>query len=186
MLKKVIQFQDLDGNPREGEFYFNLSQAELAEMELSHGGGLRQYLDTIVKDNDGKKIIETFKMIIGSAVGVRSDDGVRFIKSDDIRDAFMQSDAYSVLFMELVTNAVSASEFINGIVPSNMSQPTLPFSEVQLPAEKENKTASDYTYAELTAMPALEFQRLVDPRKMIGQPQHVMAAAMHHRINTPE
>lgn len=120
MLKKSISFEDLDGNKLTEDFYFNLSKAEIAEMELVQKDGLVKYLEKIVKEEDREKLIELFKGLITRSVGRRSEDGRRFIKSQEIIDEFVQSDAYSELFIELVTNANTAAEFVTGIVPAAM------------------------------------------------------------------
>lgn len=117
MLKKTITYTDYDGNERTEDFYFNLSKAEVAEMEMSKDGGMVKELERIVAAQDGKRIIEAFKGLILKAYGEKSPDGRRFIKSDELRDAFSQTEAYSDLFMELSLNADAAAEFVNGIIP---------------------------------------------------------------------
>lgn len=118
MLKKTIKYVDYDGNERVEDFYFNLSKAEVAEMEMSTTGGLSNLLKRIVDEKDSKRIIEMFKEIILKAYGEKSADGKRFIKSEEIRNAFLQTEAYSELFMELATNSEVAAAFINGITPT--------------------------------------------------------------------
>lgn len=122
MLKKTITYADFNGDEVTEDFYFNLSKAEIAELELKQKGGLVEYLTHIVEAEDGEGIIDTFKKIILLSVGRRSEDGKRFIKNDEIRDEFVQLGAYSELFMELVTNVQSANEFVLGIVPSDISK----------------------------------------------------------------
>jgi hypothetical protein len=122
MIKKTITFEDLDGNKITEDFYFNLSKAELLELETSTKIGFSETLQRLVKEEDNNKIIEYFKKIILLSYGVRSDDGRRFIKSQELRDSFEQTDAYSELFMELATQADAGSAFINGIVPSSISK----------------------------------------------------------------
>jgi hypothetical protein len=122
MLKKTITYEDLDGNPITEDFYFNLSKAELAEMELAVEGGLSDHLQKLVKSTDGAEIIATFKKIIGDSIGRRSEDGKRFIKSEEIKQEFFQSDAYSTLFMELVTDENAATNFVNGIMPKDLGE----------------------------------------------------------------
>lgn len=119
MFKKTITYTDFDGNERTEDFYFNLTKAEVTEMELSAKGGLVKQLQKIVAEQDSKRIVEIFKDLILKAYGEKSPDGRRFVKNDEIRDSFSQSGAYSDLFMELATDAELASTFINGIVPSN-------------------------------------------------------------------
>lgn len=121
MLKKTITYKDLDDNDVTEDFYFNLSKAEIAEMELSQAGGLSTHLKAILERGDNGQIVATFKMILSTTVGKRSEDGRRFIKSPEITNEFLQTDAYSTVFMELVTNANAAAEFIKGVIPSDMS-----------------------------------------------------------------
>jgi hypothetical protein len=118
MLKKVITYTDYDENERTETFYFNLTKAEVTEMEMSTNGGLVKQIEKIVAEKDNKKIIELFKEIILSSYGEKSADGKRFIKSQELRDSFAQTEAYSQLFMELATNADAASTFINAIIPA--------------------------------------------------------------------
>lgn len=120
MLKKTISYTDYDGNARKDDFYFNLTKAEVMEMEMGTTGGMRKMLEKIVQEQDSKRIVETFKDIILRAYGEKSPDGKRFMKSKEIADAFMQTEAYSELFMELATDANAAAAFINGIIPQNV------------------------------------------------------------------
>ena len=120
MIKKTITYTDYDGNERTEDFYFNLSKPELIEMQTSEAGGLEKKIEKISKEQDVKKIIELMKDIIKKSYGVKSDDGKRFIKNQEVLDEFMQSEAYSELFMSLATNANEASDFINGILPKGL------------------------------------------------------------------
>ena len=120
MIKKTITYTDYDGNERTEDFYFNLSKPELIEMQTSEAGGLEKKIEKISKEQDIKKIIELMKDIIQKSYGVKSDDGKRFIKNQEVLDEFMQSEAYSELFMDLATDANAASEFINGILPKGL------------------------------------------------------------------
>lgn len=120
MIKKTISYTDYDGNERKEDFYFNLSKPELIEMQTSEAGGLEKKIEKITQEQDVAKIIELMKEIIQKSYGVKSDDGKRFIKNQEILDEFMQSEAYSELFMELATDANAASEFINGILPKGL------------------------------------------------------------------
>lgn len=117
MLKRTITYTDYDGLERTEDFYFNLTRAEVAEMELSVDGGLIKMLNKIVEAKDGKRIIETLKDFILKAYGEKSPDGRRFIKNDEVRANFAQTEAYSKLFMELALDADAAAKFINAIVP---------------------------------------------------------------------
>lgn len=117
MFKKTIKYTDYLGNDREEEFYFDLSPAELTELELSTDGGLSAMIQKIIKAKDMPSLIATFKKLVLMSYGEISNDGRRFIKNDDVRIGFSQTPAYSILFMELATNENAATEFVNGIIP---------------------------------------------------------------------
>jgi len=123
MLKRTITYDDYDGNERTEDFYFHLSRAEVMEMEMGVTGGMTQMLAKIIAERDSAKIIETFKSMIIKAYGEKSPDGKRFVKSKELSDAFIQTEAYSNLFMELATDAAAAAAFVNGIVPNNIVPP---------------------------------------------------------------
>lgn len=118
MLKKTITFTDYNGNSRTEDFYFNLTKAEITEMEMGTTGGMAEMIKRIVAAQDAPAIIEVFKKLILKAYGVKSPDGRRFIKSKELSEEFAQTEAYSELFMELAQDADKAAEFVNGIVPA--------------------------------------------------------------------
>lgn len=120
MLKKTITYEDYNGVTRTEDFYFNLSKAEVTEMELSVNGGFSTMVEEIVKSNDGARIMELFKEIVLKSYGEKSADGKRFIKSKELSEAFSQTEAYSEIFMELATNDKAAADFVNGIMPANL------------------------------------------------------------------
>lgn len=137
MLKKSIKYTDYNGVEREEEFLFNLTKAELMEMEMGTTGGLAEQIQKIVNTQDAPAIIKIFKDIILKAYGEKSDDGKRFMKVNDagvpLSIGFSQTEAFSQLFMELATNADSAAKFINGIVPKDVE-----ISEEELKKIQEN------------------------------------------------
>ena len=120
MLKKIITYTDYNGVERTEPFYFNLSKAELMEMELGVTGGMTEMLDKIIAAKDAPSLMKTFKEMIMKAYGVKSDDGKRLIKSEELSIAFTQTEAYSVLFMELITDDKAAADFVNGIIPNEI------------------------------------------------------------------
>lgn len=122
MLKKTITYSDYNGNERTEDFYFNLTKAEVTEMEMSTAGGLAEMIEKIIAAQDAPSIIKIFKDLVLRAYGEKSPDGKRFIKSDELSTAFSQTEAYSQLFMELATDADSAAKFVNGIIPGDASK----------------------------------------------------------------
>lgn len=131
MLKKTITYQDYNGNEITEDFYFNLSKAEVTEMELSRTGGLSKYIERIVAAKDVSAIINEFKYLVLKSYGVKSEDGKRFIKSEELSQAFAQTEAYTELFVELVSDAEAAAKFVNGIIPNpkGVENKTLPLNK---------------------------------------------------------
>lgn len=117
MYGKKMKYVNYNGEERERKFYFNLNKAELLEMELSTNGGYETYINRIIETRDQAELIRIFKDLILRSYGVKSDDGERFIKNQQLIDEFVQTEAYSDLFMELATDAAAATEFVNGIIP---------------------------------------------------------------------
>lgn len=122
MLKKTFTYVDYNGVERTEDHYFNLSKAELMEMELSTTGGLAEMINKIVAAQDAPAIVKVFKDLVLKAYGQKSPDGRRFIKSQELIDEFAQTEAYSQLFMELATDADAAAKFVNGIVPADTAR----------------------------------------------------------------
>ena len=120
MLKKTITYTDYNGTERTEDFYFNLTKAEILDMEMSEAGGLTAKLNRIIESKDSRELMRHFKYIIHKSYGVKSDDGRRFVKSDEISTGFEQTEAYEELFMELFSDATKAAEFVNGIVPQGI------------------------------------------------------------------
>lgn len=122
MLKKTVTYRDYNDVERTEDFYFNLSKAELLEMELGTSGGLAEMIRKIVAAQDAPSIIKLFKDLVLRAYGEKSADGKRFIKSKELSEAFSQTEAYSQIFMELATDDKKAADFVNGIVPAGMAE----------------------------------------------------------------
>lgn len=122
MLKKTITYTDYDGVERTEDFYFNFTEAELMEWQLVTNGGLTNYVQKIVDAKDQPRLITLFKELLLKAYGIKSEDGRRFIKSEKISEEFSQNPAYSILYMELVTDDKLAADFVNGIIPSKLSE----------------------------------------------------------------
>lgn len=122
MLKKTITYTDFNDVERTEDFYFNLTKAEIMEMEMSVPGGLGGMIQKIVSAQDAPALIKLFKELILKAYGEKSADGKRFIKNDELSEAFAQTEAYSILFMELATDDKAASEFITKIIPIDVQK----------------------------------------------------------------
>lgn len=128
MLAEKIKYVDLDGQELEETFYFNLSKAEMVELELIYGG-LEDYMNRLVQDRNTAELVKFYKAFILKAYGERGVDRKRFIKSQELRDKFEQTDAFSELFCKLTLDIDYAKRFLMGILPigdgANLDKPVL-------------------------------------------------------------
>lgn len=122
MLKKTITYTDYNGTERTEDYYFNLTKAEVTEMEMSTTGGLSVMLTNVVAAQDVPSIIKIFKDLVLKSYGEKSPDGKRFVKTPELATGFSQTEAFSNLFMELATDATLAAAFVNGIIPQAPKQ----------------------------------------------------------------
>lgn len=120
MLKKEIKYTNYNDIEVTETFYFNLTKAEVMEMEMTTDGGYHDHLMRIVAANDPKELVKEFKDLVLKAYGEKSADGKHFVKNDSVREAFSQTEAYSDIFIELSQNAEAAAVFVNGIMPKNL------------------------------------------------------------------
>ena len=120
MVKKTITYTDYNGVERTEDFYFNLTKAELMEMQLSMEGGMRAYIRRIMAAKSQLALVNLFKQILLLSYGKKSDDGRLFLKNDTIRAEFEAHPVYSQIYMELSLNEEKAAEFINGLIPADM------------------------------------------------------------------
>lgn len=120
MTYELITYKDYNGVEKTRKFYFNINKAELIKLETMTPGGVAQALDDAVKAKDAVKLMQFFERIIAMAYGEKSEDGERFVKSKELSDAFMQTEAYNQLFTSLLTDANKASKFINSVFPKEL------------------------------------------------------------------
>lgn len=118
MHKETITYNDLNGVQRTEDFYFDLSKPEIVKMQASAKGGYDVQLRSIAAELNGAKIMEFFENFITKSYGEKSEDGRRFMKSEEISRSFMETPAYEVLFEKLVTNDKYAADFVNAVMRS--------------------------------------------------------------------
>ena len=117
MIKWPIKYTDYNGEEREEDFYFNLSKAEVVEMNLEANGAYPEYLQRIVEQRDGEKLAKEFRRLILKSYGEKSPDGRRFVKSEALREEFSQTEAYSELYMQMLSDEAAIQKFITGVLP---------------------------------------------------------------------
>lgn len=122
MLKKTVTYIDYNGVERTEAFYFHYNEAEILDMEMSTEGGFAERIQKIIDAKDQVSLMQVIKKFVIDAYGVKSEDGKRFIKNDTVRTEFLESPAYSQIWMELVMNDEVAADFINNVIPSGMKE----------------------------------------------------------------
>lgn len=124
MIKWPITYTDFDGEERSEDLYFNLSKAELMEMNFEADGAYSQFLDRISKERDVRKLGQEFKRVILKAYGEKSLDGKKFVKRDRdgylLANDFEQSAAYDALMMEIFTDTEKAIKLLTGMIPKDL------------------------------------------------------------------
>ena len=120
MIKKTVTYKDYNEVERTESFYFHFNEAEILDMEMSVEGGFAERVQRIVDSKDQSSLLKVIKNFVLDAYGVKSENGKRFIKNDEVKAEFVECPAYSMIFMELVTNDELAAEFVNGVVPDSM------------------------------------------------------------------
>lgn len=122
MLKKTVTYTDYNGVERTEAFYFHYNEAEILDMEMSTEGGFAERIQKIIDAKDQVSLMQVIKKFVIDAYGVKSEDGKRFIKNDTVRTEFLESPAYSQIWMELVMDDEIAADFINNVIPSGMKE----------------------------------------------------------------
>lgn len=164
MLIKLIKYKDLDGNPKEGAFYFNITTSQFAEFETKYEGGSLSAM--IRKISDGQaalgEIVDFYTNVIKVSHGVRSDDGERHIKTDELFEKFKQTDAYEVLYEELMDPA-ALNEFLEKVIPVEAMDRIKSRAERRI-EEAGKRTIDQFPDDELMAMSNEDFNKLLPPK----------------------
>lgn len=122
MLKKTMTTVDFGGTERTEDYYFNLTKAEIMEMQLCTDGGFVETVKKIVEAKNQLELTHLFKKIICASYGVLSPDGRKFVKNQQVLDDFMATQAYSDLYIELLSgDGKAAEDFVNGILPKDLT-----------------------------------------------------------------
>lgn len=128
MLVKTIKYTDYNGVTREEEFYFNLNKIELLEMEAKLDGGIEGYVKNLVTTRDTGGLFDFICSLVQKAYGVKSADGRKFVKNEEVLADFVGTEAYTSLMEWLILDRKDAEDltnltaFLNGILPKEQKQ----------------------------------------------------------------
>lgn len=122
MLKRPITYTDFNGEKQTDICYFNLSMTEMMEIEVADEAGIEATIIKMTKEKDKKKLYEMFEKLVLGSYGHKTEDGKRFIKSDQIREEFKQSAAYDALLWELIASEQVVAEFMMAVLPKELTE----------------------------------------------------------------
>lgn len=123
MFAKTVTYEDFDGEKRTETYMFNLTKSELLMWITTEGEyTLDKVLERLVEKKNGRQIMETVEDLLHRSYGVKSLDGRKFEKSEEIWKDFFYTEAYSQIFMELVTDENKTAEFVNGLVSKDLAE----------------------------------------------------------------
>lgn len=162
MITKQITYTDFNGEKQTDAFYFNLTKAELIELNMSAEGGIEESINTVIRSRDNAEIHQMFKRIIGKAYGVKSADGRFFRKSPEILADFEATEAYSELIMEMFTDPEALSAFVVGLMPADL---------VEKAGLKDARTPDEIRRASLAAKGG--YQKKQEPKAGVQQVQEL-------------
>jgi len=141
MIKKTIVYTDFNDQTVTEEHYFNLSRAELIELEISTEGGYGAFLEGVSQSKDNAFIFQQFKKILLDTYGKKSEDGKRFLKSAEISKEFEESEAYSQLIFDFFTDPEAAGKFFTELVPTGMLEEAKKMAAQQATTPVQTTTA---------------------------------------------
>ena len=134
MLKETISYTDYDGNARKETAYFNLSEFEATELALelpdgifdevgneSTDEGKTEVAVNLIEKLGPKGIKDFIKNIVKKSYGVKTTDGKRFVKNEELFEEFSQTPAYSIFMMKLLRDDIAASKFINEVISPELA-----------------------------------------------------------------
>lgn len=120
MIKKTIEYTDFNDNVRKEDFYFNLTKDELIQLGVKYPGGMEYKINQLIKTDNSSEVYDIFRTIVLESYGEKSEDGKRFVKSEEMATAFSQTNAFSELIMELMNDAEQGAKFIEGLLPKDI------------------------------------------------------------------
>jgi hypothetical protein len=181
MFKKTICFTDFNGDEAEEDFYFHLSKAELLQMAAEHKA-MQDRLRRIIAAGDGKAILGELRELIQMSVGVRSEDGKRFIKDKDAQSRLLDSPAFDELLMELATDAGASVVFVQQLIPEKMQKEMAKHLEAQKTGAAPDPFGEDPLKVEENPTPAwLREDRNPTPQELQNMSKQELQLAFQRR-----
>jgi len=141
MLKKSVTYMNFDDEIVTEDLFFNLTKAEIMELETSEEGGFIASMQKVVANENAGAALVGFKRLIMMAYGEKVGPDKKFVKvynGVNLSEAFVATEAYSTILMELSSDATIAAAFINGLLPKDLvqaAQNQLTIEDVPKPVE---------------------------------------------------
>lgn len=145
MFSDTITYKDFDGNERTETLYFNISPSEAMELEIKYPGGYANKLQRDIDRGDNAAIMQDMIDFVKLSYGIKSDDGRKFVKSVDIYEDFVSTNAYEEFLQKFLADPDYALKFIVAAFPKNgvdMSEEEL-MAKVKKNTEKKLSASSE-------------------------------------------
>ena len=117
MISKTITYVDYNGVEKTGTYWFNMSRADLLDLELKTEDGWTDRIKQLISEHRTREAFLLIEKFIRDSYGVKTADG-GFDKDPKYLKAFRDSEAYSELIWGFVEHPDAFADFINGIVSS--------------------------------------------------------------------
>lgn len=162
MIKENISWKGHDGNPANKTLYFNLTRFEIAhDMELEVlESRFKKFEEEVIRDNvqrqmtppETREMLDIVQTLIKHSYGVRSADGKRFTKNEEVWTEFVEIGAFDAFIWYLFEDTDRANRFMEGIWPE----------ELQIAADKVRNERPDIRPVENTFLPGDSSQESSD------------------------
>lgn len=109
-----------DDEPTTKKLYFHMSRREMFDFIKRYDNvtNFEKWIQAAIDNEDLYTMMQFFDDLIGTAYGERQ--GEHFVKSEQIKESFLNSPEYEELFDQLMDNPSLVREFYQGILPEKI------------------------------------------------------------------
>lgn len=122
MITREVTYTDYNGDEQTEKYYFDLTVPEMLELSFSSAGDIQSTLERLSNSRKVGEIFNIIQTLIFKSVGVKSDDGKRFVKNEEVLNDFKQSRGYESFLMKMMQDTDYASKFIEQLIPQDRIQ----------------------------------------------------------------
>jgi hypothetical protein len=112
-----VTYKNFKGQDVTATRYFNFTVQELLDKELLAEESFSKKLTRIGESNNNVEIYKIFTELLMDSVGIPSDDGSIFHKSDQLRNDFRNSKEFEEILLRFFKDPSEAATFANELIP---------------------------------------------------------------------